>query len=76
MKFIKTDLPTGKAFISKCGNYKVVNYGGKIYSYYKTANSFGNSLYHTPRGNSFAAKTYREAFRLVDKYINEKRVAR
>ena len=64
-----------KCFISECGQYKVVNYGGKIFLFkkcrYKYDNKwyeqFGQSVEHNPvTGNSTAYKTYREAFKIAN----------
>lgn len=81
-KFKKTVLGTGPCFISDCGNYKVVNYGGAIFAYKKIKQihtygenkgkiywSFGDSIEKSPENKSKKYKTYREAFKAVEKAV-------
>jgi len=78
MKFIKTQWITKKMFISDCGMYKVVNYGGKIYAYhrmnFKLKEPFGDSIYHDTMQNSIFYKSYREAFSEVEKFEQKRRI--
>ncbi len=81
IKFKKTTLPTGKAFISECGEYKVVNYGGSKFLFKKIDwvhirgekkgkkyRAFGDSVEHTAIGESKKYKSYREAFKVAEIY--------
>jgi len=81
MKFNKTILPTGKAFLSQCGEYKAVNYGGNIFLFKKIDcvhmrgekkgkkyRAFGDSVEHTAIGASKKYKSYREAFKVAEIY--------
>ena len=71
MKFNKIILPTGAAFISECGNYKAVNYGGKIFLFKKIEcgkkkyKAFGDSVEYDTFGRSKSYRTYREAFKVL-----------
>jgi hypothetical protein len=80
VKFHKTELNYMKCFLSECGEYKVINYGGKIHLFKKDYfinhatkkkyRAFGNSVEIAPTGNSMTYRTYRDAFRAANK--NEK----
>ena len=83
MKFIKTELPTGKAFISECGEYKVVNYGEKIHLFHKIFTfyrlngkkkkyrAFGDSCFCENNGSSKTFASYRKAFKMAEIYKNK-----
>lgn len=76
MEFIKTELPTGKAFISSCGEFKAVKYGEHIFLFKKIDcynpitkkkyRAFGNSVQYDAFGKSKKYKTFRDAFMDVD----------
>ena len=74
MKFNKIILSTGAAFISECGNYKAVNYGGNIFLFKKIEcgrgkkkyKAFGDPVEYDTFGRSKSYRTYREAFKVVN----------
>ena len=78
MKWNKTYFNHIKCFISACGEYHVVNYGGKIKAYYKIDcinhitkkkyRQFGNSCEYDNLKNSISYKTYRKAFAAAERH--------
>ena len=67
MEFIKTEFPTGEAFLSDCKRFKIVKYGDRIFLYKKaTRDAFGDSV-EKEKGKSKAYKTYNEAFEVARK---------
>jgi len=84
MKWQKTKLNAMNCFISDCGEYKVINYGGKIFAFYKINSEyydkdkkrcikcrmFGDSCEIEYKGTrvSKTYKTYREAFAAAERH--------
>ena len=80
MKFKKTIMNAMKCFVSECEEYKVINYGGEIYCFYKIDGihhngqkyrAFGDSCEHTNIGKSQTYKSYREGFKAVERYVKQ-----
>lgn len=80
MKFHKIVLNCIPVFLSDCGEYKAVNYGGvRLYhkdTFYdrktkKKYRAFGNAVEHSHSNyHSKVYKSYRQAFRVAEEYKN------